>query len=80
MSWDRSIALSKSTAVSVVEAVKSAPKELRSDKVSRQRRSARSTSSQWPSRTETTVMSFDVVPAFVKGDHYEIPDTATSSG
>ncbi|MEO9593587.1 CBASS oligonucleotide cyclase [Rhodopirellula bahusiensis] len=26
------------------------------------------------------VMSFDVVPAFKKGDHYEIPDTATSSG
>jgi hypothetical protein len=26
------------------------------------------------------IMSFDVVPAFTKGDHYEIPDTATSSG
>lgn len=26
------------------------------------------------------VMSFDVVPAFAKGDHYEIPDTATTSG
>jgi hypothetical protein len=26
------------------------------------------------------VMSFDVVPAFTKGSHYEIPDTATSSG
>jgi hypothetical protein len=25
-------------------------------------------------------MSFDVVPAFTKGDHYEIPDTATSKG
>lgn len=26
------------------------------------------------------VVSFDVVPAFAKGDHYEIPDTATTSG
>lgn len=26
------------------------------------------------------VMSFDVVPAFIKGDHYEIPDTEQSSG
>lgn len=26
------------------------------------------------------VMSIDVVPAFIKGDHYEIPDTARSSG
>lgn len=26
------------------------------------------------------VMSFDVVPAFEKNEHYEIPDTATSSG
>ena len=25
-------------------------------------------------------MSFDVVPAFTKGDHYEIPDTSTSKG
>lgn len=30
--------------------------------------------------TNEQVMSFDVVPAFVKGDHYEIPDTAQSSG
>ncbi|MBM7842178.1 CBASS oligonucleotide cyclase [Herpetosiphon giganteus] len=30
--------------------------------------------------TDGLVMSFDVVPAFVKGDHYEIPDTSTSSG
>lgn len=29
---------------------------------------------------EEKVMSFDVVPAFTKGDHYEIPDTATSNG
>ena len=30
--------------------------------------------------TNEQVMSVDVVPAFVKGDHYEIPDTARSSG
>jgi len=30
--------------------------------------------------TDEKIMSFDVVPAFTKGDHYEIPDTATASG
>lgn len=30
--------------------------------------------------TDDKIMSFDVVPAFSKQDHYEIPDTATSSG
>lgn len=30
--------------------------------------------------TDGQVMSFDVIPAFVKDDHYEIPDTETSSG
>lgn len=30
--------------------------------------------------TNEKVVSFDVVPAFTKGDHYEIPDTATDSG
>jgi hypothetical protein len=30
--------------------------------------------------TKGLVMSFDVVPAFTKGDHYEIPDTTTTSG
>jgi hypothetical protein len=29
---------------------------------------------------EERVMSFDVVPAFTKSSHYEIPDTATTSG
>ena len=29
---------------------------------------------------EERVMSVDVVPAFTKSDHYEIPDTATSKG
>jgi hypothetical protein len=31
-------------------------------------------------RGEEKVMSFDVVPAFTKGNHYEIPDTVTSRG
>lgn len=31
-------------------------------------------------QTDDKVMSFDVVPAFAKDDHYEIPDTATSKG
>jgi hypothetical protein len=31
-------------------------------------------------RTDYQVVSFDVVPAFTKADHYEIPDTATPSG
>jgi hypothetical protein len=30
--------------------------------------------------TDDQVMSFDVVPAFAKGDYFEIPDTETSSG
>ncbi|HEX9015450.1 MAG TPA: CBASS oligonucleotide cyclase, partial [Chloroflexota bacterium] len=30
--------------------------------------------------TDDQVMSFDVVPAFALDDHYEIPDTATTSG
>jgi hypothetical protein len=30
--------------------------------------------------TNDQVMSFDVVPAFTKGDHYEIPDTERTSG
>jgi hypothetical protein len=31
-------------------------------------------------RTDYKVMSFDVVPAFAKDNHYEIPDTASVSG
>jgi tRNA nucleotidyltransferase (CCA-adding enzyme) len=30
--------------------------------------------------TDYKVMGFDVVPAFAKNNHYEIPDTETSSG
>jgi len=41
----------------------------------------RSVTVEFPVRgDEDRVMSFDVVPAFTKGDHYEIPDEATSSG
>jgi hypothetical protein len=41
----------------------------------------RSVSIEFPVRgDEERVMSFDVVPAFAKGDHYEIADTGTSSG
>ena len=31
-------------------------------------------------QTNDKVMSFDVVPAFAKGNHFEIPDTSTSKG
>jgi hypothetical protein len=48
------------------------------DKVRCQRRSV---SLEFPvSGEEERIMSFDVVPAFSKGGHYEIPDTATSKG
>jgi len=41
----------------------------------------RSVSIEFPVRgDEERVMSFDVVPAFTKGDHYEIPDTGTTKG
>ncbi len=53
------------------------------DKVSRQRRSVTVEFGVKPNDDEDTggkVMSFDVVPAFAKNSHYEIPDTATSSG
>lgn len=53
------------------------------DKVSRQRRSVTVDFGIKPDTDEDTggkVMSFDVVPAFAKSKHYEIPDTATSSG
>ncbi len=53
------------------------------DKVSRQRRSVTVEFGIKPDADEETggkVMSFDIVPAFAKNKHYEIPDTATSSG
>ena len=53
------------------------------DKVSHQRRSITVDFSIKPDADEDTggkVMSCDVVPAFTKNKHYEIPDTSTSSG
>jgi len=45
------------------------------------RKQRRSVSIEFPVKgDEDRVMSFDVVPAFVKGDHYEIPDTGTVKG
>jgi len=49
-----------------------------SENVSRQRRSV--TVQFTVAGDSERVMSFDVVPAFSKSDHYEIPDTATSDG
>jgi len=49
-----------------------------SENVHRQRRSV---TVDFPDGSdEERVMSFDVVPAFTKSSHYEIPDTATQSG
>jgi len=48
------------------------------DKVKSQRRSV--TVDFNVSGQDDRVMSFDVVPAFKKNDHYEIPDTMTQSG
>ena len=48
------------------------------DKVSKQRRSV---CIEFPFSTdEDRVMSFDIVPSFTKGDHYEIPDLSTTKG
>jgi hypothetical protein len=47
-------------------------------KVSKQRRAV---TVEFPdSAEEERVMSFDVVPAFTKSDHFEIPDTGTKRG
>ena len=53
-------------------------KKYGSANVSRQRRAV--TVEFTDSADEERVMSFDVVPAFTKSDHYEIPDTGTSKG
>lgn len=53
------------------------------EKVSAQRRSVCVSFGVTPNADEGTddkVMSFDVVPAFDKNDHYEIPDTGTKNG
>jgi hypothetical protein len=63
----------------VLEAVRAhLAKKYGDDAVKKQRRSV---VVEFPdSADEERVMSFDVVPAFTKNDHYEIPDTATASG
>jgi hypothetical protein len=53
-------------------------KKYGSANVSRQRRAV--TVEFTDSADEERVMSFDVVPAFTKSDHYEIPDTGTTKG
>ncbi len=58
-------------------------KKYGSANVSRQRRSVTVDFGVKPDENEDSqgkIMSFDVVPAFSKGDHYEIPDSATISG
>lgn len=57
-------------------------KEYGQENVSQQRRSVtvRFGVKAVDDETNEQVMSFDVVPAFSKDDHYEIPDTSTSSG
>jgi hypothetical protein len=57
---------------------KALAKKYGSANVSKQRRSV--TVEFTDGKCEELVMSFDVVPAFTKSDHYEIPDTATGKG
>ncbi len=57
---------------------KSLAEEYGSDKVKSQRRSV--TVDFDVKGQEDRVMSFDVIPAFEKNEHYEIPDIATMSG
>src|SRR5262249_46300739 len=52
--------------------------EYGNNNVGRQRRSV---TVRFPDGTdEERIMSFDVVPAFTKSSHFEIPDTATTKG
>lgn len=54
-------------------------KKYGSDRVSQQRRSITVEFGVKPNEDEDTagkIMSFDIVPAFYKGNHFEIPDTA----
>jgi hypothetical protein len=69
----------KSPSVILAETEKVLAAEYGSANVNRQRRSV---TVEFPdsSGDEERVMSFDVVPAFTKSSHYEIPDTATSKG
>lgn len=63
----------------VLEAVRAhLAKKYGKDAVKKQRRSV--VVEFTDSSDEERVMSFDVVPAFTKGGHYEIPDTQTTKG
>jgi hypothetical protein len=68
----------KAPSVVLADVEKVLAREYGSANVSRQRRAVMVEFTD--SADEERVMSFDVVPAFTKSDHYEIPDTATSTG
>jgi len=72
----------KAPSVLLADVEKVLAKKYGSGNVSRQRRSCtvEFEVKAVEDRTDYKVMSFDVVPAFTKNGHYEIPDTATSSG
>lgn len=68
----------KSPSVILAATEKSLADEYGQENVGQQRRSVTVRFSV--ASDEERVMSFDVVPAFTKSDHYEIPDTATTKG
>jgi hypothetical protein len=68
----------KAPAVVLGDVEKALANKYGSGNVTRQRRAV--TVEFTDSADEERVMSFDVVPAFTKSDHYEIPDTGTSKG
>jgi len=62
----------------LIDVEKVLAKEYGSANVSKQRRSV---TVDFPDgKDEERVMSFDVIPAFTRSNHYEIPDTVTSKG
>ena len=68
----------KHPSVVLADTEKVLAKKYGQENVKRQRRSV---TVEVPVRSDDNrVMSFDVVPAFTKSDHYEIPDTATAKG
>jgi hypothetical protein len=68
----------KAPSVVLADVEKALAKKYGSGNVSRQRRAVMVEFTD--SADEERVMSFDVVPAFTKSDHYEISDTGTSKG
>lgn len=68
----------KHPSVILADVEKTLADEYGKENVSRQRRSV--TVRFAVNSDEERVMSFDVVPAFTKSSHYEIPDTATTKG